>query len=87
MFTVLWLALGLYQCVRTARVCFDGSTLSTLIWPVQFGMLFLPIVVLRRRARAGDGNAPDAPDAVTLILLSYVPVTLALYIAETCARR
>jgi hypothetical protein len=84
MFTTLWACLALYQYARTARACADGSVASTLLWVGQFLLLAAPLAVLKRRARTPTGGA-DAGD-LSLVLLAYVPVTVALRIAEGCAR-
>jgi len=86
-FTMLWVCLALYQYARAARACADGSIASTLLWLGQFLLLAVPIVVLRRQGRRAAAGGMDAEADLSLILLAYVPVTVALHIAETCARR
>ena len=84
-FTLLWFPLALWQCARTARVCFDGSAWSIGLWALQFAMLGIPLLTLRKLARPAAHAAPDLEDAsVTLILLAYVPLTLALRLGEHC---
>jgi hypothetical protein len=85
MFAVLWLALAVWQAVHTMRVCFDASVTGILQWSAQFTLLGVPLIVLRRDA-ATNRNTPHVRDALAVIVLSYVPVTLALRIAEACAQ-
>jgi hypothetical protein len=86
MFAVLWLGLAVWQAVHTMRVCFDSTAAGVLQWSLQFTLLGVPLIVLRRDTTSGR-NAVNVRDALTVIVLSYVPVTLALRIAETCAQR
>jgi hypothetical protein len=84
-FTLLWFPLAFWQCARTARVCFDGSGWSVALWTLQFAMLVIPLLTLRRLARPAANEAPDLEGAsATLILLAYVPLTLALRLGESC---
>ena len=84
-FTILWLPLTLWQFVRTATICFDGSGLSILLWTLQLAMLATPLLALRRLSRSvADGTGYLDDLSATLILLAYVPLTLALRLAEHC---
>ena len=79
--------LDLWQCLRTATACHDGSGWSTVLWTVQFATLALPLVAAHRLGRPAAHHARHLDDvSATLILLAYVPVTLALRLAEQCAR-
>jgi hypothetical protein len=82
----LWLALGLSQSVRTAHVCFDGTSEGVVTWMLQFALLGAPLVALKRDTAHRPSDS-DVRGPLTLILLTYVPTTLALRIAEMCARR
>jgi hypothetical protein len=75
------LALTLWQYWRSAAVCYDGSATSTLFWGLQLLMCGLPLVVVRSVHRSG---AHGGDTAVRLLLLAYVPTTLALRLAELC---
>jgi len=84
-FTMLWVPLTLWQYVRTAAVCFDGSSWSIMLWALQLAMLATPLVALRRLSRSvADGTGYLDDLSATLILLAYVPLTLALRLAEHC---
>lgn len=86
-FLMLWVPLALWQCLRTATLCHDDSGWSTALWTVQFTTLALPLVAARRLGRPAH-HTPHLDDvSATLILLAYVPVTLALRLAEQCAQR
>jgi hypothetical protein len=85
-FMMLWVPLALWQCVRTASICHDGSGGSTLLWGLQLAMLAAPLAVLRRLSRRVPGSlAAMDDDVVAVILVAYVPLTLALRLAERCA--
>jgi hypothetical protein len=84
MFAVLWLALAVWQAVHTMRLCFDATALAFLQWGLQFTLLGVPLIVLRRDTNRHGTNVRDA---LAVIVLSYLPVTLALRLAETCAQR
>jgi hypothetical protein len=84
-FAVLWVVLAVWQFVQTMRVCFDGTTTGILQWSLQLTLLVAPLLVLRRDA--WNGNAVTDRHALALVILSYLPVILALRIAETCAHR
>jgi hypothetical protein len=86
MMAVLWLALALSQAVRTAHACFDPTSGGVVAWVLQFALLCAPLVVLKRKT-AHRSSDSDVRGPLTLILLTYVPTTLALRIAEMCARR
>ena len=86
-FVVLWAPLALWQCFRAATVCHDGSGWSTVLWTVQFATLAMPLFATRRWGRSAAHDAPHLDDVTaTVILLAYVPLTLALRLAEQCAR-
>jgi hypothetical protein len=82
---VLWLTLAVWQAVHTMHLCFDHTDTGILQWTLQFILLGVPLIVLRRDS--GSRTAPNVRDALAVIILGYVPVTLALRIAESCARR
>jgi hypothetical protein len=86
LFAWLWAGLAFYQFTRTAAVCVgaDRSAVSLLLWAGQLALLSTPLVVIRRQ-REWPVQAQGNRD-LALILLAYVPATLALRIAETCAR-
>ena len=85
-FVILWAPLALLQCVRTATTCYDGSGWSTALWTVQFATLAMPLFAAHRLGRPAAHTAPHLDDvSATLILLAYVPLTLALKLAEQCA--
>ena len=87
-FLMLWVPLALWQCLRTATMCHDGSGWSTALWTVQFATLALPLVAARRLGRTAAHHTPHPDDvSATLILIAYVPVTLALRLAEQCAQK
>jgi hypothetical protein len=81
LFGTLGLVLMLWQYWRSAAVCYDGSGSSTLFWGLQLLMCGLPLVVVRSAHR--PGAHPD-DTALRLLLLAYVPTTLALRLAELC---
>ena len=84
-FTLLWVPLALWQYARTASICFDGSGWSIVLWTLQFATLATPLVALRRLSRTvADGTRYLDDLSATLILLAYVPLTLALRLAEHC---
>jgi hypothetical protein len=85
-FVILWAPLALWQCLRAATVCHDGSGWSAVLWTVQFATLALPLLAAHRLGRSAPHRSPHPDDvSATLILLAYVPVTLALRLAEQCA--
>ena len=84
-FAMLWIPLTLWQYVRTASVCFDGSGWGVILWTLQLAMLATPLLALRRLSRSmADGTRYLDDLSATLILLAYVPLTLALRLAEHC---
>jgi hypothetical protein len=87
-FLILWVPLALWQCLRTATTCHDGSGWSTVLWTVQFASLALPLFAAHRLGRPAAHDTRHLDDvSATLILLAYVPVTLALRLAEQCAQK
>ena len=87
MFATLWLVIALSQAARTAHLCVDGATGSVLAWTLQFALLGAPLLVLRRHLTFHHDFELDVRGALALILLTYVPVTLALRLAEACVSR
>jgi len=85
-FAFLWGLLAVLQASRTARVCFDATPASLVQWGLQFALLGAPLVHVCRDAGIRQKDL-DVRSALALILLTYVPVTIALHIAETCGRR
>jgi hypothetical protein len=86
-FLILWVPLASWQCLRTAAACHDGSGWSTVLWTVQFATLTLPLVAAHRLGRPAAHHTHHLDDvSATLILLAYVPMTLALRLAEQCAK-
>ena len=51
-FTILWIPLTLWEYVRAATVCFDGSGWSVMWWTLQLAMLATPLLALRRLSRS-----------------------------------
>jgi hypothetical protein len=86
MFAVLWLGLAAWQALHTMRLCFVSTPIAVLQWTLQFALLGVPLIVLRRDTESGR-SAPNVRKALAVIVLSYLPVTLALRIAETCGQR
>jgi hypothetical protein len=85
-FVILWAPLALLQCVRAATACYDGSGWSAALWTVQFATLAIPLFAAHRLGRPAAPDTAHLDDvSATLILLAYVPVTLALRLAERCA--
>jgi hypothetical protein len=84
--TSIWAVLAFCQYARTAVLCLgvDRSPISLLLWAGQLALLTMPLVLVWRKNRVALGAANDGD--LALILLGYVPATLALHIAETCAR-
>ena len=86
LFLVLWLTLAILQFTRSAQICYDGSTGSQIAWGLQLLMLGAPLLAVRR-----PGNPPGSERRMSgdlaLVLLAYVPVTLALRLVETCGDR
>lgn len=85
-FLLLWVPLALWQCLRTVTACHNGSGWSTVLWTVQFATLALPLVAAHRLGRPAAHPRHLDEVSATLILLAYVPVTLALRLAELCAK-
>jgi len=86
-FMMLWVPLALWQWIRTAGICHDGSGWSTVLWGLQLAMLAAPVAALRSLSRPAVGALPSQDDAaVAVILAAYVPLTLALRLAERCAQ-
>jgi len=87
MFAAVWFVLALSQAARTSHLCVDGSTGNVLAWTLQFALLGAPLLVLRRHLTFHHDFELDVRGALALILLTYVPVTLALRLAEACVSR
>lgn len=83
-FAGLWLALAVAQCTRSAGICDDGTAASRGLWALQFAMLGVPMFVLHRTRPAQQLAGGTSAVGVMLVLLAYVPVTLALRLAELC---
>lgn len=85
LFATLWAMLAFAQYARTAVVCIgvDRSAATLLLWAGQLALLTMPLALCARRKNASFPR--ETGGDVALILLAYVPATIALRIAETCA--
>ena len=82
-FATIWLPLALLQYARAFHACADGTGWLMSGWSLQLGLLIMPMVAVARLLRR-DARETGETAAVLLILLAYVPVTLALSLAERC---
>ena len=86
LFAAIWLAIAAGQSYRSFTRCADVSGWATAFWLLHAASLAAPLIAIRR-ARQREGRPQTQPFDVPLAfaLLTYLPVTIAMRLVETCA--
>ena len=77
----LWVPLACWQFLQAYRACAPVDTSIVLWWGLLALALVAPLVPIVRWSRAGSDGTPLA-----VLLAVYVPVTLALSLAQRCSQ-
>ena len=84
LFAVLWFGLAAWQSYRAFSGCATVGGWMPAYWALLAVSLTVPFVAVRR-IHAGEQLPRDA--SLTLVLLTYVPLTIAMRLVESCAVR